>query len=633
MLHELVKYGESHGLASKPGYAARRARWLIVLAENGQFVDVVQEDREYPMAPNLAFALLVGGSPPRSHFLLDSLPVATGYGAEVGGRVAQKHDTFVSLLRQAAESCPECALCATVLEDAQATARIHAALTTRKAKAADTITFVVGTRHLPELTTWHDWWDGYRATLQSTPPPDAAVAEGEMLCFVTGEAVTPLLSHPNIKGLGAVGGMSAGSYLISFDKAAFSSFGLQGSANAACAEDAAAQYVGALQDLVRKAPRPLGGMLMLHWYDRPIPAEMDLFADLTISGSQEEDEPQDVDQQSSEWPSARKKGPQARSAEQKSNEARAAIKARQVLEAVRQGNHPELTYNRYFVLQIAGAAGRISVRDWMNGDFEELVESINAWYDDLALVGPYGGEAASPDKLAASLMRLVAYRPNEKISDTFKRVNQQLPPLVPRLWRAILQGGPLPDAVAQAALAYIRSKQLRTDDDQSGDNLDRIACSLLKAWLIRRVSPNGGPLMEPKVNKEHPSPAYQTGRLLAVLAAIQNTALGDVGAGVVQRYYASASSTPALVVGRLMRNAQYHLDKIDSKGLVYWYEQQIAEIMTRLGNGLPATLTLEGQTLFALGYYQQKAEMSTKKENGAVVAADESTEMSTAGEN
>ena len=34
------------------------------------------------------------------------------------------------------------------------------------------------------------------------------------------------------------------------------------------------------------------------------------------------------------------------------------------------------------------------------------------------------------------------------------------------------------------------------------------------------------------LNKEHPEPAYQCGRLLAMLASLQYSALGDVGAGV-----------------------------------------------------------------------------------------------------
>lgn len=112
--------------------------------------------------------------------------------------------------------------------------------------------------------------------------------------------------------------------------------------------------------------------------------------------------------------------------------------------------------------------------------------------------------------------------------------------------------------------------------------------------------------MSAYLNKEHPEPAYQCGRLLAVLAGLQRAALGDVGAGVVQRYYVAASQTPGLTLGRLFNNAKNHLNKLDG-GLAYWYEGQIAEIMSRIQDRIPSTLNLDQQSLFALGYYQQIA--------------------------
>ena len=108
------------------------------------------------------------------------------------------------------------------------------------------------------------------------------------------------------------------------------------------------------------------------------------------------------------------------------------------------------------------------------------------------------------------------------------------------------------------------------------------------------------------LNKEHPDPAYQCGRLLAMLASLQRAALGDVGAGVVQRYYVAASQTPGLTIGRLVANAKNHLNKLEV-GLTYWHEEQIAEIMSHIRDRIPRTLDLEGQSLFALGYYQQIA--------------------------
>jgi len=66
------------------------------------------------------------------------------------------------------------------------------------------------------------------------------------------------------------------------------------------------------------------------------------------------------------------------------------------------------------------------------------------------------------------------------------------------------------------------------------------------------------------------------------------------------------------VLGRLSRLSQFHLDKLEG-GLRHWYESQIANIWARLGDSLPRTLDLEGQSLFALGYYQQLAHIRAGK--------------------
>ena len=130
--------------------------------------------------------------------------------------------------------------------------------------------------------------------------------------------------------------------------------------------------------------------------------------------------------------------------------------------------------------------------------------------------------------------------------------------------------------------------------------------------------------MEPYLNKEHPHPAYHCGRLLAVLARLQRTALGDVGAGVVQRYYAAASQTPGLVLGRLIANAKNHLGELKG-GLAWWYENLISEVMGGLKDEIPRTLTLEEQSLFALGYYQQLAALNAGKGERTEKVADNDT--------
>jgi CRISPR-associated protein Csd1 len=76
---------------------------------------------------------------------------------------------------------------------------------------------------------------------------------------------------------------------------------------------------------------------------------------------------------------------------------------------------------------------------------------------------------------------------------------------------------------------------------------------------------------------------------------------------VVERFYASASVTPALVMGRLFRNAQFHLAKTEG-GVTTNVNKDFETIASALGNQFPAALGLEGQGRFALGYYHQKAE-------------------------
>lgn len=117
--------------------------------------------------------------------------------------------------------------------------------------------------------------------------------------------------------------------------------------------------------------------------------------------------------------------------------------------------------------------------------------------------------------------------------------------------------------------------------------------------------------MKPHMNPDHPHPAYHCGRALALFARLQRAALGDVNAGVVQRYYTAASQTPGLVLGRLTANAKNHLGKLDSSEAEK-YEGELAGIMSCIGDFVPRTLTLEEQSLFALGYYQQLAALNER---------------------
>lgn len=118
--------------------------------------------------------------------------------------------------------------------------------------------------------------------------------------------------------------------------------------------------------------------------------------------------------------------------------------------------------------------------------------------------------------------------------------------------------------------------------------------------------------MATTVNYEYPSAAYQCGRLFAVYAAIQRKANPDVNVGVVERYYASASVKPAFVLGKLASLSHYHLSKLDSGSAVF-YQKMLNSISCQIALPLPNVLTTEEQSEFALGYYQQCAEIFKPK--------------------
>jgi len=131
--------------------------------------------------------------------------------------------------------------------------------------------------------------------------------------------------------------------------------------------------------------------------------------------------------------------------------------------------------------------------------------------------------------------------------------------------------------------------------------------------------------MTTELNECETDPAYLCGRIMAVLARIQAEAMPEVAVGVVQRYYAAASATPAITLGRMVRTAQIaHLPKIkkDKKGLTIWFENQLVEIWNKLNQAPPRVLNLTEQTLFAMGYYHQKA----KRYEGSKQAFEANTE-------
>jgi CRISPR-associated protein Csd1 len=580
MLQALMAYGS--GLDSEPGFKTREVRWCAVLTDDGRFLNVLplgdgKRGQMQPRCPDM-HGMNAGG---KSHFLVETAQTAALLfkSNEDPKRIASsedKHRFFVDMLRKASDAVPTLAVLANTLADETKLVEIREALTQHKAKPTDWLGWRVGDADPREEAAVQEWWRGWRRADMGDGSPDCAsssgnVSDGAMVCFLTGAAVQPLATHPKITGLSGVGGLGTGDVMVGFDKAAFGSFGLDQSANAAMSPESAQQYADGLNDLIRNHSRKLANALVVHWFKEKVSQEDDPLEWLNDFESQER------------------------------TEAAAQAAARRLLDAIRSGERTSLGDNCYYALTLSGASGRVMVRDWMEGRFEDLVRNVESWFTDLAIVARDGNGLARDPKFMAVCGSLV-------------RELKDLPaPTAATLWKVAVQRRPIPQPLMVQALARFRTDLV--DKDQPPFSHARMG--FIKGYFVR-LNPGGNNTMTAYLNPDHPEPAYHCGRLLAVLANLQRAALGDVGAGVVQRYYAAASQTPGLILGRLAANARNHLGKLEG-GLAFWYETKIADVMSQLGDRAPRILDLEGQGLFALGYYQQLAALRAgNKTNSAI---------------
>ncbi len=567
MLQALIAYAEREQLGDAD-FEPVGVRWLIPLDRYGQLagdpIPLAQnpnEKKPRPKAMSRPFTSpneLNQGT--KSHFLCDTLERATLFldpktPDKAEGRHTQ-HSYFQSLLEEAAQAKPDEAArlnaVVTFLRNSAGTVRLYAALTEAKAKPTDNATFSVDGVNLLDSSQLKTFWRERRQK------QSAAGGERELrICIATGELAETLDTTEKIKGV--PGGLATGTNLISFDKDSFCSFGLEQAQNAALSASAELNIRSALNALIGKSRSQglvFNDTVHLHWTRKSV--EHDPY-DLLITADPE------------------------------------AISA--LLKSVKEGRrYVGLVANAYYATSLSGNGARIVVRDWLESTVPEVEQNIADWFADLAIAEPDGSGVKHDFKFGALLYGMVR-----------AELSEMSPALPTQLLHGALRGRSVP--LPQAALAAaVRRQQLDQDN-----KLNPARLALIKACLLRSPnSSNNNPqtkdtIMTECLNPESRDAAYLCGRLFAVFDRLQYLALGGVNAGVVERYYASASVTPALVMGRLFRNAQFHLAKADG-GVATNVGKDFEAITCALGDQFPATLDLESQGRFALGYYHQKAE-------------------------
>lgn len=138
--------------------------------------------------------------------------------------------------------------------------------------------------------------------------------------------------------------------------------------------------------------------------------------------------------------------------------------------------------------------------------------------------------------------------------------------------------------------------------------------AIIKAYLMRNIKTIPKEDLTVELNEHSENKAYLLGILFSNLEEIQNAANPGIKATIKDRYFTSASSTPALIFPLLIELAQAHLKKIGETSRKIYYQKKLTETMSKLGTQFPVRLKLEEKGMFQLGYYHQTQKRYTRKE-------------------
>lgn len=580
-LHDRLAADPAWALAPV-GYSPQKIAFAVVLSPEGKLIQI-RDLRRLEKKKLLPEILIVpgGAKSPGSGlnpgFLWDNPAYLLGYSANRDAKkVTRAQKSFAAfrdrhLAAREAVAAPEFAAVCAFLESWTPPDAAPADFLDDLAGGFGVFQIQAQPGYVHELSSVRRYWESLGSS------EDVVTAQ----CLVTGEVAPIARTHdPKIKGV--FGAQSAGAAIVSFNDKAYESYGREQSFNAPVSVAAVRRYCTALNALLAGSPQrvaqrlSLGDTTVVFWTARPTATELffaDAFGGIPPGG----DEAQDA--------------------------ARLA-RVHKFLTTLRAGGGravpgDDAPDTPFYLLGLAPNAARLSIRFWQVSTLGDLAVKLAAHYEALRLAREYDDTARRPDPEFPTIRDLLdqtaAVRKDSVDRDT-------IPPLLGgALLRAVLTGAPYPHAFASAIVRRIRAD----------GRLTYLRCAALKAFLTRTNLNSSRPPMS--LDPDNTQPAYLLGRLFSALEKTQQDALGDLNAGIRERYYGAASATPSAVFARLLRTYQHHLAKLDTPQRIA-REKLVGQIQGGLeARPYPAFLSLEQQTLFALGYYHQRQAFFTKR--------------------
>jgi len=388
-------------------------------------------------------------------------------------------------------------------------------------------------------------------------------------CSVCGRNKYPIARlHEKIKGLPPFNdGKSSNRLMISYNKDAFLSYGLSQSLNSGICTNCAKNYADALNVLIEKkdSHKIFGSdTAMIYWtrektelgeldlLDKPDPAAVGILINSVNS-----------------------------------------------VASGKENVSKNLETNRFYSLTLSGAAARIAVRDWIEINLDEYKYNIAKWFEDVRIT--YYDFDLKEFKMLYPGLNQLSWACNRKDAREEPAVSR----VAKYLWSCAIKNQSPPLWILPVVLKRI-AYNYNNSEGKSINTFTKSRAALIR--LILNRNNKGGIKMKEELDLKNISPAYLCGRLFALIEGIQRSTLGkDINAGVRERFFSAASTSPSPTFGRLMRLMQNHLTKLrqEKPGLAVILDKEVVELCGKIQT-FPATLSLEQQGQFALGYYHQK---------------------------
>lgn len=561
----------ARGEIARPGWSPAKISFALCLDENGTLTQVIPMQTEQTVGKKTVLRPQIKELPASvtrtagilPNFLWDNSSYLLGVDAK--GKPARSIQCFEAckklhhLLLNGLDSPAAKAILSYFDKWDIQTAQCHPALTENwdEIMKGGNLVFQINGIFAQEDSEIRTAWDHYYAS-----------AEGNTAqCLVTGKQDIPEAVHPVIKGV--AGAQSSGAALVSFNASAFCSYGKEQSLNATVGKYAAFAYTAALNHLLadRENVHKVGDTTIVCWAEGAEPDYTPL-ANFFCFGDPAPEQITTNDLQSMVSKLA------------------AGLPCEEI---------PLDLSRRFYILGLAPNAARLSVRFFYNSTFGELMKNVAAHHKRLEIVGS-----------RFPLMPLWALlKETVNLNTTDKSPS---PVMAGAVARSVFSGSDYPASLLEATMLRIRAEHEITPG----------RAAILKAYYLAYYLKNPNSLCPKEVltvslNPSSTNVPYTLGRLFSVYEAVQEAANPGINATIKDKYFNSASATPAMIFPVLDNLAQKHLRKLNTAQKIF-FDKQIGQLKNILGETNPARLSLPEQGSFNLGYYHQKEYRYTKKE-------------------